>query len=405
MPATTPQRPRILILGGGYGGLTAAARLTDCAGHADITLVDAKTQFSERIRLHQVLAGQSLPRWSYQDFLQPRNIRFLQARVTALLPTQNRVLLSVAENHQQELEYDYLIYACGSYNAADSVPGAAQYAHFLNSPGQVAALGNRLQQQSAKVLLVGGGLTSLETATELAESMPHLEIHLAWSQPLPTNGEAGSYTSAAADYLYQRLQTLGISLHEGSRVTGIQENMALRGHDMALPFDTCIWASGFQVAALASASGISVNHLGQILVDHHLRSHSHPNILAIGDAAAASTAESGICRMSCASALPMATAAARSLRAMLQNQPLPGFRFNYLFRNISLGRRDGLIQFVDSADRPRHTIWTGQRAAHWKDYICRSTLTTIGLNPAEKLPCLPPLRMLPQLMRAAKQYA
>lgn len=95
---------------------------------------------------------------------------------------------------------------------------------------------------------------------------------------------------------------------------------------------------------------------------------------------------------------------ARTLRALLAGQVPPTFHFVYVFRNISLGRHDGLIQFVDRRDRPRRVVWTGSIAAAWKEYVCRSTLTTVGLDAATWPPAMPPLRMLLQLRQGLRQY-
>ena len=109
--------------------------------------------------------------------------------------------------------------------------------------------------------------------------------------------------------------------------------------------------------------------------------------------------------MGCATALPMGTAAARTIAALLSGREPPGFEFDYLFRCVSLGRADGLIQFVDSRDRPRRLVWTGRKAAIWKDYICRTTLATIGVSAMPAPPVVPPLTMLLPLMRSRTQYA
>lgn len=136
---------------------------------------------------------------------------------------------------------------------------------------------------------------------------------------------------------------------------------------------------------------------GQIVTDAALRSRSHPNIIAIGDAAQAHSEEAGTCRMGCATGLALATAGARTPRALLAGQEPPAFRFVYLFRNVSLGRHDGLIQFVDRRDRPRNLVWTGSAAAVWKEYVCRSTLATTGIAIPQRPPAIPPLRTLLQL--------
>jgi len=98
-------------------------------------------------------------------------------------------------------------------------------------------------------------------------------------------------------------------------------------------------------------------------------------------------------------------AGARTVAALVKGKAPSAFRFVYLFRNICLGRRDGVIQFLDRDDRPRDLVWSGTKAAAWKEFICRGTLSTIGLYPAPGMPAAPPLSMLPQMLRGLAQYA
>lgn len=405
---TTPltSQPRVVILGGGYAGLTAATRLGTLNRGVSITLIDAKFAFLERIRLHQVAAGQSLKVYRYRDFLQSRGVEFMHGHVIDLDPNAATLTIRHTNGELAAVPYDYLVYALGSSIDVGAVHGAREFAQVFNSLDSATRIHARLAKQpDARVLVVGGGLTGIETAAELVESFPDLRVTLAAEKPFGSAAVPGGYCEKAVNYLNHSFERLHIAVKTGGRVTQVREQVAAMSDGTEAPFDTCIWTSGFVPSPLAGASGIQVNPQGQIVTDRHLRSLSHPNIIAIGDAAQAGASESGPCRMGSATGLAMATAGARTLTALLRGKAPPQFRFVYLFRNICLGRHDGLIQFVDRRDMPRNLVWTGALAARWKEYVCQSTLSTIGFIAPEKLPVVPPLRMLPQLLRAPGQYA
>lgn len=406
MPTTSYAPCRIVILGGGYAGLTVAQRLSAQRGIASLTLIDAKPNFQERIRLHQVTAGQVIPSFSYRDFLAPRGVAFLQAQVQALDPDAATVTIRGQDGVDTIVGYDYLIYALGSVVDVDAVPGAREHAHAFHSGAAAERLHGILTQPgTSRVLVVGGGLTGIETAVELAESQRHLRVTLAIEKPWAAESIPGGFCSQAVTYLNQAFDRHNVALRTGAKVVRLSSNIAVTGDGDEIPFDACIWTSGFVPSFLAQKSGIETNRRGQIVTDAFLRSTSHPNIIAVGDAASVCTEEGSNYRMGCATGLAMATAGARTMTALLKGEMPTPFRFIYLFRNASLGRRDGLIQFVDRHDVPRSIAWTGAKAAVWKEYICRSTLSTIGLYAPEKPPALPPIRMIPQLLYGMRQYA
>lgn len=406
MISTQSSPRRIVILGGGYAGLTAAARLRKLNVAVPITLIDVNAAFQERVRWHQVASGQTIPTIQYRPFLESLGIEFIQAQVVALEPTATMLTLKDALGNVSTLPYSYLVYALGSTMDLGQVPGVREHAHSFASADAALRIHQTLNhQKNARVLVVGGGLTGIEAAVELAENMPRLGVTLAIDKPFSEEAIPGGFNRKAADYLNQAFQKRNITLRTGARVKSLSAGVADMSDGQQITFDHCIWTSGFIAAPLAGASGIQVDRQGRIVTDASLRSLSHPNIIAIGDAAQARTERSGNCRMSCATALAMAPAGARTVNALLKGKTPPEFRFVYLFRNISLGRHDGLVQFVDRRDVPRSVIWTGTNAAKWKDFICRGTLSTIGLSAPEKPPVLPPLRMLPQLLSGQRQYA
>jgi NADH dehydrogenase len=106
---------KVLILGGGYAGMIAAARI---GARAEVTLIDARPEFVQRIRLHEMLAGGSPKTLGFARWLGRRGVRFVQARAERLEPGRQRVVARSAEGDRVELGYDTLILALGSATAS-----------------------------------------------------------------------------------------------------------------------------------------------------------------------------------------------------------------------------------------------------------------------------------------------
>ena len=121
--------------------------------------------------------------------------------------------------------------------------------------------------------------------------------------------------------------------------------------------------------ALARQAGLRVNERGQALVDGNFYSLSHPEVMVVGDAAAVTHDAGAPLRMACATSTAMGAHAADALCADLRGRVHPPFRMAYLARNISLGRRDGVVDWVTPDDRPRNRILTGRLAALYKNLI------------------------------------
>jgi NADH dehydrogenase FAD-containing subunit len=401
-------RHRIVILGGSYAGLTAMSRLARLGLNAEVVLVDQRPQWSERIRLHELAVGGTALQIDIADFATSLGARFIQARITSLGPSARVVGLETAGGGSTRLPFDHCILALGSRVddravKADNHPDAPVVR--LESPIEAHLIHDVLVgRPNANVLIVGGGLTGVEAACEIAEAFPGAQVTLASGSAWRQDAGPGGFNRAAIQHLSNTLKRLGVTSTAG-RVLDCRNGVANVADGSSIPYDICVSTAGFAPNELPQASGVAVNDHQQVAVDHALRSVSHPHILAIGDLASTQTPASGPCRMGCATALPMGAAAARTVAALLAGREPPSFEFDYLFRCVSLGRADGLIQFVDSRDRPKRLAWTGRKAAIWKDYICRTTLATIGVSSMPAPPVVPPLTMLLPLMRTQKQYA
>ena len=371
---------RIVVLGGGYAGLTAAARLSETLPDADIALIDAKPQFVERIRLHEIAAGGIAQHLPYDEFMSARNGRFIQARAEKIDPDDRIVHLApgtVSPGLPDTVEYDTLVYAPGSMTDRNTVPGADRFAVCLDSTEDCAETAARLEtlaETGGRGLIAGGGLTAIEAACEFGERMPGLKVLLAPGRNFGPDDAPGGLSRAGFDHVVATLDRLGVETVAGARITGVGPDHAELENGDTIAYDLCLWAAGFLVPDLAARAGIKVTGAGQIVTDHTLTSVSHPDIVAVGDAAHVETQTAGTCRMSCAAGRPMGERAAKTVAARIGGMSADAFEFSYSFRCVSLGRKDGLIQFVDSRDRPVEQVWTGERGAGWKEYICRRTL-------------------------------
>jgi NADH dehydrogenase FAD-containing subunit len=116
-----------------------------------------------------------------------------------------------------------------------------------------------------------------------------------------------------------------------------------------------------------------VDRAGRALVDPALRAAGHPNLFVAGDSAVAAFPDGRAVRMGCVSALPLGAHAGGNVRRLLRGETPAPFSFGFAIRCISLGRKDGLVQFVEPDDTPREKVWTRRRAVLTKELICRMT--------------------------------
>lgn len=392
----------VVILGAGYAGQMAAARLAHKRLPVRITVVDPSPVFVERIRLHQVAAGQPQPavpmRW-----LLPRDAGSIQARATRIDTEQRLVHLS-GDGAPPALRYDVLVYALGSGDDLDSVPGVRLHARALGSQAAAEAVAADvpvLAARGGRVVVVGGGLTGIESAAELAESHPGLRVSLVTSGPLG----AGLHERGRA-HLATVFDRLGVIRHEHARVVAVEPGRVRLADGSALAFDLCLWSAGFRAPALARQSGLPCDERGLVEVDATLRVRGRDEVFAAGDAAV--IAGGPALRMACAVAMPMGVHVAEEVARMVRGEPRERFRFAFVTQCISLGRRDGLIQMVDAEDRPTPRIWRGRKARFVKEAVCRYTLWMIRAE-RRGVPLFhwprPPREPVPALAAAAGERA
>ncbi|WP_278235933.1 FAD-dependent oxidoreductase [Isoptericola sp. AK164] len=329
---------QVVVVGAGYAGVAAANRIAR-EGAAHVTVVNLREEFVERIRLHQHAARTGSAVRPLRSVLRPE--------VALHVGTATRVAgdgVELADGGG--LAADRVVHAVGS-GAPRSLPGALSVQHLQGAT----ALRDRLDAAApgTPVTVVGGGLTGIETAAEIAEGRPHLAVRLVASTL------AGGLSDAGRDVLRRALAALGVEVREGERVDHVGEGITVD-------------STSFTVPDLARASGLAVDDAGRLRVDESLRSVQVPTLVAAGDAAATTA------RWSCQAALPLGMAAAATVLADLCGQEAPAASVGFTATCVSLGRRRGLVQPSELDDTPRGRVLGGRTAALVKEQICRGTV-------------------------------
>ncbi|HVK28478.1 MAG TPA: FAD-dependent oxidoreductase [Nocardioides sp.] len=363
----------IVVLGGGYAGMMAAARLARRCRRMPvrITLVNPSEWFTERLRTHQLAAGEALRAHGIADVFAGTAVTFRRAAATSIDPDGRVVTLDDGST----LAYDTLVYALGSRTDTASVPGVADHALTLDAPDRVR---ERLAELSADgagtVTVVGAGLTGIEAATEIAESHPALTVTLLGAE------EPGTMMGTRARaHLGRALDRLGIERRTGVRV----EKVLPGGVDLTsgehLPSDLTLWTAGVRVSPLAASSGIATDDAGLVLTDATLRSVSHPEIYAVGDAASIRQAW-GQVHGTCQSGIPTGAYVGDTIARRLRGRRVRPFRFGYFHQPVSLGRADAVVQFTRADDSPTRWCLTGGAAVRYKESVSGSPLWSFRMS-------------------------
>jgi NADH dehydrogenase len=300
------RRPRIVIVGGGFGGLAAAAALGRAA--ADVTLVDRRNHHVFSPLLYQVATAGLSPgdiaspiRWILR---RQRNARVWLAEATAVDTARQVVVLA-----DGELEYDHLILAAGSrpsYFGHDAAwrphaPGLKTMEDALAIRRQVLLAFERAererdpdrQRRLLTFVVIGGGATGVELAGALAEISRHAlahdfrRIHPDRARIILVEGAPevlGMFPERLSRFARRALERLGVSVWTGTTVSAIAPGRVTVGTE-TIEAGTAIWAAGVAGAPIGATLGAPLDAVGRVRVRPDLTIPGHDNVYVVGDLA------------------------------------------------------------------------------------------------------------------------
>jgi NADH:quinone reductase (non-electrogenic) len=368
----TGKRTHVVVIGGGYAGTLAANHLR-LRADVDVTLVNPRPKFVERIRLHQLVAGTHEATADYGTLL-GEGIRLVVDSATKI-DTGTRTVEFASD--RKALSYDYVIYAVGSTAAVPvSVPGAVEFAYPLGELELAQRLRAAMDElhPDAPVTVVGAGLTGIETASELAEQGRKVTL-VAGGALSPSLSQPGRRS------VLKWMRRHGVAVLEDDVVAEVRRNAVVFADGAVRPSALTIWTGGFGVPDLAAASGLHTDALGRLLTDETLTSVDDDRVIAAGDCAA----PSGLpLRMSCQAAGPLGTQAADTVLSRIAGEQPGVIEPRFVGTCTSLGRHGAMLQFARKDDTAINFFVSGRLAARVKEAVCKGTLW--GLRREAKKP-------------------
>ncbi|WP_439031019.1 NAD(P)/FAD-dependent oxidoreductase [Gordonia terrae] len=360
------QRARVVVLGAGYAGAMAANRLRRNPA-VDVTVVNPQPFFVQRIRLHQFVLGTGDPQVGFDDLL-AQGVRVVVDTATRIDTAGRRVRLASGAC----LDYDHLIYAIGTRHRTPEIPGAAEHALFIADWAGAQRMRDRVEGLAAHdmITVVGGGLTGVEVAAELAESGRHVRL-------VGGGGIATTASVRARRVTEKQLSRLGVDVVDDGRVVEVTPRTVvvdIDGERGELASAATILATGFEAPELAADSGLTTDELGRLRTDAALTSIDDDRIVGAGDAV---VAEGVALRMSCQAAEPLGAQAADAVLAKIAGQQPKAVDQGFVAQCASIGRHAATLQFTRRDDSPTRAVVTGRLAAWTKELICRETVENI----------------------------
>ncbi|MBT2788763.1 MULTISPECIES: NAD(P)/FAD-dependent oxidoreductase [unclassified Halomonas] len=376
--------PRIVIVGGGAGGLALATRLGRTLGkrkRAEIVLLDRNTTHVWKPLLHELATGvlnSSMDEVDLRGHSSAHFYRYQRGSLTGINREQQTLQLAPIHDEDgqevlpaRELAYDYLVMAIGSVSNDFGTPGVAEHCHFIDSPQQAKAFQrdmintflrytdpNLRQHTQLTIGIVGGGATGVELAAELfdasrmlnaygvtAEDHQTISVHLIEAAPrlLPGLSERISQT------VKTELESLGVTVHIDTAIKEAQAHQLVTGTDEVIETDINVWAAGIKAPPFLTELGLTTNKKNQIEVNRTLQSIDDEKIFALGDCASCPMGEDSSVPPRAQAAHQQAKLLAKNLVNQLEGKPLADFRYRDHGSLVSLARFDAVGNLMRSS--------------------------------------------------------
>jgi NADH:ubiquinone reductase (H+-translocating) len=369
----------VVVLGSGFAGLWAAlgaARRLDELGAAnnDVTVTVLSSQPYHDIRVRNYEADLTPCRIPLGDVLDPAGVGHIVADVTAIDPASRTVRTSVGTH-----TYDRLVVALGSRVVKPDIPGLREFGFDVDTYDGAMKLQRHLAglaggthtPTASTVVVVGAGLTGIETACELPARLTSLFADAAAQVILVDhNPHVGSDMGLSARPVIEAaLNTIGVQTRLGVGVTAVAADGVTLSTGETLAASTVVWCAGMRANPLTADLGVACDRLGRLPVDDYLRVDGVPDVFAAGDVAAARMDDTHLSVMSCQHGRPMGRFAGYNVISDLLGEPMLALRIPWYVTVLDLGPAGAVYtegwdrQVVASGDEAKATKRTinGQR--------------------------------------------
>jgi len=300
----------IIILGGGYAGVSTAVKLSGI--NANVTLINHHSYHSLTTLLHQPVVGRreyrelSLP---LQQIL-PQPVQFLRGRVSKIIPQENSIELQTRQGRQCH-RCDIMVIALGWQPQFFDIPGLRQYGLTLDSLNASRLVHDRIEESlisydehpeekwRSRIIVAGGGLSGVELMGELADSRNRLardfdlrpdEIKLYLIEGV--HGLLHGLDPWLAENAARYLQAKDVTCLAGTRIIEGLADGVLLSDGTKIQAGVVIWTGGIRGNILVEECGLEVNREGRAIVNEFLQPRGYDNIFVLGDCAAV-TGEDG----------------------------------------------------------------------------------------------------------------
>jgi NADH dehydrogenase len=348
---TEPQT-RICILGGGFGGLYTALRLSQLpwqkSEQPEIVLVDQNDHFLFLPLLYELLTNE-LQTWeiapAFEDLLKDTKVQFCQGVVSEIEIDSKQVKLE----DNTVIFYDYLILALGGETPLDLVPGAKDYAIPFRTITDAYRLEEQLrrletlEQDKVRIAIVGGGYSGVELACKLADRLGtkgRIRIVEQSEEILKNSPEFNR--ESAKNALSNRQVWLDLETKVES-IAADEISLEYRGKIDTIPVDLVLWTVGTQVCPVVRSLPLKHNQRGQIVTTSTLQVIDHPEIFALGDLAESQDADGQKIPTTAQAAFQQADYTGWNLWALLTRRPLLPFRYINLGEMMTLGTNNATL--------------------------------------------------------------
>jgi len=367
-PTSTDPRPRVVIIGAGFGGLTAARRVARLP--VQVTVLDRRNHHTFQPLLYQVATAGLSPgeiatpiRAILKEY---SNIEVLLEEVVDLKLDHKQVITK-----EQTLDYDFLVIASGAMHAyfgheewEPFAPGLKTIEDALEIRRRVLlafelAERENVGQKSAddnpmlQFVVVGAGPTGVELAGTLAEIAHHALNHeFRHIDPRKTRIlliEGGprvlpAYSEELSRKAEAQLQRLGVEVRTSRMVTRIQSGAVWMG-DEKIASPVVLWAAGVAASPLGQKLGVPIDRAGRVLVQPDLSIPGHSEIFVIGDLAALNDEAGKLLPGVAQVAIQQGNWVAETIDRDLENQPRRNFHYHDKGSLATIGRNSAVAQF------------------------------------------------------------